>query len=91
MRDQKKAEEIAVHRFQLISPLLGEGLDGDWFELHLGDGRKLSCRIELGREWHIIVGRNDTKFYLKTNEIYQVYLVLGGARAGCEPPPILSV
>jgi putative transposase len=27
MRDQKKAEEIAVQRFQLISPLLAEGLD----------------------------------------------------------------
>lgn len=45
---------------------------GDWFDLHLGDGRKLSCRIELGREWYIIVGRNDTKFYLKPNETYQV-------------------
>lgn len=27
MKDQKKAEEIAVQRFQLISPLLAEGLD----------------------------------------------------------------
>jgi len=27
MRDQKKAEEIAVQRFQLIAPLLAEGLD----------------------------------------------------------------
>ena len=27
MRDQKKAEEIAVQRFQLIAPLLEEGLD----------------------------------------------------------------
>lgn len=27
MRDQKKAEEVAVQRFQLISPLLAEGLD----------------------------------------------------------------
>jgi hypothetical protein len=45
---------------------------GDWFDLHLGDGRKLSCRMELGREWYIIVGRNDTKFYLKPNETYQV-------------------
>jgi putative transposase len=27
MRDQKKAEEIAVQRFQLIAPLLTEGLD----------------------------------------------------------------
>lgn len=26
-RDQKKAEEIAVQRFQLIAPLLAEGLD----------------------------------------------------------------
>jgi putative transposase len=27
MRDQKKAEDVAVQRFQLISPLLAEGLD----------------------------------------------------------------
>ena len=27
MRDQKKAEEIAVQRYQLIAPLLAEGLD----------------------------------------------------------------
>jgi putative transposase len=27
MRDQKKAEEVAVQRFQLISPLLADGLD----------------------------------------------------------------
>lgn len=27
MRDQKRAEEVAVQRFQLISPLLAEGLD----------------------------------------------------------------
>ena len=27
MRDQKKAEEVAVQRFQLISPLLSEGID----------------------------------------------------------------
>jgi len=27
MRDQKKAEEIAVQWFQLIAPLLEEGLD----------------------------------------------------------------
>nr|WP_299095453.1 DUF5348 domain-containing protein [uncultured Metabacillus sp.] len=40
--------------------------------MHLGDGRKLSCRMELGRDWYIIVGRNDTKFYLKPNETYQV-------------------
>ena len=27
MRDHKKAEELAAQRFQLISPLLAEGLD----------------------------------------------------------------
>lgn len=45
---------------------------GDYFDLHLGDGRKLSCRMELGRDWYIVVGRNDTCFYLKPNETYQV-------------------
>ncbi|MEC1717881.1 DUF5348 domain-containing protein [Schinkia azotoformans] len=45
---------------------------GDWFDLHLGDGRKLSCRMELGKQWFIVVGRNDTRLYLKPNETYQV-------------------
>ena len=27
MKDQKKAEEIAVQRVQLLSPLLADGLD----------------------------------------------------------------
>jgi Domain of unknown function (DUF5348) len=47
---------------------------GEHFDLHLGDGRKLACRMELGREWYVVVGRNDTKFYLKSNETYQVNL-----------------
>jgi hypothetical protein len=45
---------------------------GDWFELHLGEGRKLTCRIESGRDFYVIVGFNETKFYLKPNEVYQV-------------------
>ncbi|MEH7502981.1 hypothetical protein V7152_13395 [Neobacillus drentensis] len=28
--------------------------------------------MELGRDWYIIVLRNDTKLYLKHNETYQV-------------------
>jgi hypothetical protein len=45
---------------------------GDWFDFHHGDGRKFSCRMELGKDWYIIVSRNETKFYLKQNETYQV-------------------
>jgi len=45
---------------------------GEWFDLHLGNGRKLPCRLELGREWYILTGRNDVRFYLKKNEKYQV-------------------
>ncbi|MBO0962850.1 DUF5348 domain-containing protein [Neobacillus sp. MM2021_6] len=45
---------------------------GDSFELHLGDGKRLVCRIELGSDWYILMGQNDTKFYLKPNETYQV-------------------
>lgn len=47
---------------------------GEWFDLHLGNGRKLPCRLELGREWYILTGRNDVRFYLKKNEKYQVDL-----------------
>ncbi|CAO5258092.1 DUF5348 domain-containing protein [Frankia sp. AgKG'84/4] len=45
---------------------------GDSFELHLGDGVRLSCRMELGWDWYIIVGQSDTKFYLNSNETYKV-------------------
>lgn len=45
---------------------------GDSFNLHLGDGRKLSCRMELGMQWYIVIGRNGTKLYLKPNETYKV-------------------
>ncbi|WP_419881695.1 DUF5348 domain-containing protein [Peribacillus sp. B-H-3] len=43
-------------------------------ETHPGNGRTLSCRLELGRDWYILTGRNDVKFYLKKNETYQVDL-----------------
>ena len=38
MRDQKKAEAIAAQRMQLLSPLLGEGLD-------VGQAREIKARI----------------------------------------------
>ena len=38
MRDQKKAEAIAAQRMQLLSPLLGEGLDA-------GQAREIKTRI----------------------------------------------
>ncbi|WP_404468660.1 DUF5348 domain-containing protein [Sutcliffiella horikoshii] len=47
---------------------------GEWFDLHLGNGRRLTCRLELGRDWYILTGRNDVRFYLKKNEKYQVDL-----------------
>lgn len=47
---------------------------GEWFDLHLGNGRTLPCRLELGRDWYIITGRNEVRFYLKKNETYQVDL-----------------
>ena len=39
MRDQKKAEEIAVQRMQLLSPLLAEGLDA-------GKARQIKAQIQ---------------------------------------------
>lgn len=45
---------------------------GDCFDLHLGNGRRLTCRMELGRKWYVVIGGNDTKLYLKPNETYQI-------------------
>ena len=47
---------------------------GEWFELYLGYGKVLSCRLELGRDWYIITGQDEVRFYLKQNETYQVDL-----------------
>ncbi|OZS78500.1 hypothetical protein CF394_07015 [Tetzosporium hominis] len=47
---------------------------GEWFELYLGYGKVLSCRLELGRDWYIITGQHEVRFYLKQNETYQVNL-----------------
>lgn len=48
---------------------------GDWFDLHLGNGRKLTCRMELGSQWYVVIGVNDTRLYLKPNETYQVKII----------------
>ena len=45
---------------------------GESFKLYLGSEVKLSCRMELGMDWYIIVGPNDTKFYLNPNETYKI-------------------
>ncbi|WP_027725172.1 DUF5348 domain-containing protein [Tuberibacillus calidus] len=45
---------------------------GETFKIHLGDGNEILCRMELGFDWYIIVGINDTRFYLNPNETYQV-------------------
>lgn len=45
---------------------------GDYFELHIGNGISLSCRMELDQQWYIIFGENDVKVDLKPNETYQI-------------------
>ena len=45
---------------------------GESFKLYLGNEMELSCRMELGMDWYIIFGQNDTKLYLKPNETYKV-------------------
>lgn len=45
---------------------------GEWFDLYLGYGKVLSCRLELGSDWYIITGQHEVRFYLKQNETYQV-------------------
>lgn len=47
---------------------------GEWFELYLGYGKVLSCRLEPGRDWYIITGQYEVRFSLKQNETYQVDL-----------------
>jgi len=45
---------------------------GEYFKLYLGNEIELSCRIELGMEWYIIVEPNDTKFDLNPKETYKI-------------------
>jgi hypothetical protein len=47
---------------------------GDLFIMDLGNGLELSCRMELGNDWYIIVGHNDPKFELRHKETYRVII-----------------
>ncbi|WP_246188452.1 DUF5348 domain-containing protein [Metabacillus lacus] len=47
---------------------------GECFNLNLGYGKVLSCRLELGRDWYINTGSHEVQFYLKQNETYEVDL-----------------
>ncbi|WP_421385531.1 DUF5348 domain-containing protein [Bacillus salacetis] len=47
---------------------------GEWFYLNLGYGKVLSCGLGLSRDWYIITGSHEVRFYLKHNETYDVDL-----------------
>lgn len=45
---------------------------GEWLYLRTGDSEGIPCRIELGKDWYIVMGREGVKLNLMTKEIYQV-------------------
>jgi hypothetical protein len=43
---------------------------GEWLLMRIGESTEIPCRIEMDREWYVIMG--DAKFYLRKNDTYQV-------------------
>lgn len=45
---------------------------GEFFELCIGGDKGIPCRLELGRRWYIVMGREGVKLDLRENEIYKI-------------------
>lgn len=45
---------------------------GECFELYISDNKCIPCRLELAREWFIVMGSEDLKLNLKKNEVYKI-------------------
>lgn len=43
---------------------------GEWLLMRINDWHEIPCRIELDRNWYVIMG--DVRFYLRKKETYQV-------------------
>jgi hypothetical protein len=45
---------------------------GEWFDLSVGEDKGIPCRLELARQWYVIMGNEGVKLSLRTNEIYKI-------------------
>ncbi|MBG9654260.1 DUF5348 domain-containing protein [Cytobacillus firmus] len=45
---------------------------GESFLLCIDGDRGVPCRLELGRQWYVVVGSEGVKLNLRTNEIYNI-------------------
>ncbi len=47
---------------------------GECFGLNLGYVLSIPCRLELGKDWYLILGNTDVKLFLNPHETYEVEL-----------------
>lgn len=52
--------------------LVVKGECGYSFELCIGKDRGVSCRLELGRQWYVVMDSDGVKLNLRTSEIYKM-------------------
>jgi hypothetical protein len=45
---------------------------GESFELCIGKDRSVPCRLELGRQWYVILGSDGVRLNLQKSEIYKI-------------------
>jgi hypothetical protein len=45
---------------------------GEWFKLCIGDDRGIPFRLELAKQWYVVMGPTGVKLSLWKNEIYKI-------------------
>lgn len=45
---------------------------GEWFDLWVGEKQSLPCRLELARQWYVIIGTGQVRLNLRTKDTYKV-------------------
>ncbi|GAA0336229.1 hypothetical protein GCM10008967_28270 [Bacillus carboniphilus] len=45
---------------------------GEWFNLRIGEEQGIPCRLELAKQWYVVMGPKGVKLNLRTNETYKV-------------------
>lgn len=48
---------------------------GKRFELYLGENEGILCRLELERNWYIVIGSEGVELTLRKDQIYKINLL----------------
>lgn len=45
---------------------------GEPFELRIGKNNGMPCRLELGKQWYVVIGSEGVKLNLRNDQTYQI-------------------